>query len=179
MLKTILSVSGRPGLFKLISNTRNFIVVESLTEQRRMPVHTHEKVVSLADIAIYTNTEEKPLSEVLQLIKEKESGNKASISLKATPEELRTYLETILPDFDKERVYPSDIKKLISWYNILTEANINFTEQDNEQTESEAITPKTTSTETPKTKTPRTVKESSAKASSSAKTSTRTTRKKV
>ncbi len=124
MLKDILSISGKSGLFKLVSQGKNMLIVESLIDKKRQPAYSHEKVVSLADVAIFTETEEKPLAEVLTLIKEKEASKKVSIDLKAGNEVLRNYFAEILPDFDRERVYPSDIKKLISWYNLLVECKL-------------------------------------------------------
>lgn len=121
MLKTILSISGKPGLYKLISQAKNMLIVESISpEKRRMPAYGNEKITSLADIAMYTDDSEKPLKEVLASIKEKEKGAIASIDpKKASADELRSYFAEILPDYDRERVYTADIKKLISWYNIL------------------------------------------------------------
>lgn len=124
MLKTILSISGRPGLFRLVSHGKNMLIVESLADKKKVPAYAKDKVISLGDIAIYTNGGEVPLHDVLESVKKKENAAKASISTSAKPEELRAYMAEVLPDFDRERVYPSDIKKLISWYNILIEAGI-------------------------------------------------------
>lgn len=124
MLKTILSISGKPGLFKLVSHGKNMLIVESLADKKRVPAYAKDKVISLGDIAIYTDDAEVPLHEVLTRVKTKENGQKASISPSAKPDELRAYFAEILPDFDRERVYPSDIKKLISWYNLLIGAGI-------------------------------------------------------
>ena len=135
MLKEILSVSGKPGLFKLISQGKNMFVAESLIDHKRIPVYMRDKVVSLGDISIYTETEEMPLRKILQQIKEKENGqaidfNPASI----TPEELKSWFTTILPDFDKQRVYPSDIKKIMSWYNLLVKENLtDFIENEEDE----------------------------------------------
>lgn len=98
------------------------LIVESLADKKRIPAYAKDKVISLGDIAIYTNESEVPLHEVLTSIKEKEQGQKASIPTSAKPDELRAYFAEILPDFDRDRVYPSDIKKLIGWYNILISA---------------------------------------------------------
>ena len=121
MLKTILSISGKPGLYKLISQGKNMLIVESISaEKKRFPAYVNEKIISLADIAMYTNDAEVPLRDVLESIKEKENAAVASIDpKKATAEELRSYLAEVLPDFDRDRVYVNDIKKLILWYNIL------------------------------------------------------------
>ncbi|GAB6012705.1 DUF5606 family protein [Viscerimonas tarda] len=126
MLKTILSVTGKPGLFKLISSGKNMVVVESLTENKRIPIYARDKVVSLGDIAMYTAEGEVPLQEVLISIKQKENGNIASIQPSASPEDLKKYLSEILPTYDKERIYSSDIKKLVSWYNLLITTKIDF-----------------------------------------------------
>lgn len=133
MLKTILSISGKPGLYKLISQGKNMLIVETISsDKKRFPVHGNEKVISLADIAMYTNDAEVPLKDVLTSVKEKENGAVASIDpKKASGDELRTYFAEILPDFDRDRVYVTDIKKLISWYNILaTNGLTDFAEQE-------------------------------------------------
>lgn len=136
MLKTILSVSGKPGLYKLISSGKNMVIVESLMDKKKMPVHARDKVVSLGDISIYTETEDIPLKDILTTMKQKENGAKASVSTSAKPEEHKKYFAEVLPEFDRERVYPTDIKKIIGWYNLLIEANIDFekdlTEEDKE-----------------------------------------------
>lgn len=121
MLKTILSISGKPGLYKLISQGKNMLIVESISaDKKRIPAYGNEKVISLADIAMYTNDSEVPLKEVLASVLKKENGELASIDAKkSTADQLRAYFAEILPDFDRDRVYVTDIKKLISWYNIL------------------------------------------------------------
>ena len=122
MLKRILSISGKPGLFELVSQGKNMLIVESLKEKKRLPAYTHEKILSLGDIAMYTEDGEVPLIEVFNTMKKKESGKPAQIDIKkADSKELAAYLAEVLPNFDRERVYSSDIKKLISWYNILVE----------------------------------------------------------
>lgn len=137
MLKTILSISGKPGLYKLISQGKNMLIVESITpEKKRFPAHSTEKVISLADIAMYTNDAEVPLRDVLTSVKEKENGALASLDVKkATQDELRTYFAEILPDFDRDRVYVTDIKKLISWYNILVSNGITEFKEEAKQEE--------------------------------------------
>ena len=135
MLKTILSISGKPGLFKLISQAKNMLIVESLQTGKRQPAYAHEKIISLGDIAIFTDEEDVPLSEVLNAIKEKENGAKVTLDIKKDDNEtLRAYLAEVLPNFDRERVYPTDIKKLISWYNLLVETgNTDFVEEEKPQ----------------------------------------------
>lgn len=131
MLKTILSISGKPGLYKLVSQAKNMLIVESLQTGKRLPAYAHEKIISLGDIAIFTDEDDVPLGEVLESIKKKENGGKVSLDTKkADAEALRAYLADVLPNFDRERVYVTDIKKLISWYNLLVETgNTDFVEE--------------------------------------------------
>lgn len=133
MLKTILSISGKPGLFKLVSHGKNMLIVESLADKKRVPAYAKDKVISLGDIAIYTNEAEVPLHEVLTNVKNKENGQQASVSTSAKPDELRAYFAEILPNFDRERVYPSDIKKLISCITSLIGAGSQSSPQKNRQ----------------------------------------------
>lgn len=121
MLQTILSISGKPGLYKLVSRAKNSLIVEALDEtHRRMPAFATDKITSLADIAMYTDTEDIPLHKVLTSLKEIENGQAASLDYrKASGDELREYFAKALPNFDRERVHNSDIKKLLQWYNIL------------------------------------------------------------
>ena len=120
MLKTILSISGKPGLYKLVSQGKNMLIVESLIDKKRFPAYGNEKIISLGDIAMYTDMDDVPLSTVLASMKKKEEGKAVAIDVKkASAEELRAYLAEVLPNFDRERVYVTDIKKLIAWYNLL------------------------------------------------------------
>lgn len=140
MLKTILSISGKPGLFKLVSQGKNMLIVESLVDNKRVPAYAKDKVISLGDIAIYTEETEVPLHEVLTAVKEKENGGKVSLNLNCKVDELRNYFAEVLPTFDRDRVYPSDIKKLLSWYNILIGAGITeFTTEEGKNEETESI----------------------------------------
>lgn len=122
MLKEIVSISGKPGLFKIITQAKNMIIVESLVDGKRFPAYSRDKVVTLSDIAIYTDSGEIILAEVLEKIKEKEQGNKISDEYKTNNDTLRDYMLMILPDFDQDRVYPNDIKKIINWYNLLVDS---------------------------------------------------------
>ncbi len=124
MLKEILSIGGKQGLFKLVTQGKNKLIVESLITGKRMPTSTRDKVVSLADISVFTQTGEVSLGQVLDNILKKENGEPVSVDTKADSETLRAYMFDILPDFDRERVYPSDIRKMISWYNLLTSKGI-------------------------------------------------------
>lgn len=135
MLKGILSISGQPGLYKLVAEAKNNIVVESLDTNKRMPVYSTSKVSALEDIAIFTTKEDLPLKEVFKAISDKENGG-AAISPKSPDKDLKDYFRAVVPDFDKDRVYVSDIKKVLNWYNILQEKNlIDFTEETNTGTE--------------------------------------------
>ena len=120
MLKKILSISGKPGLYELISQAKNMIIVESLVDGKRMPAYSHEKVISLGDIAIFTNEGEVPLREVFDKMKTKTNGEKA-IDAKSSDAELQAFFAEVLPDYDQERVHKSDIKKVFLWFNLLVE----------------------------------------------------------
>lgn len=120
MLKEILSISGKPGLQKLISNSSNAIIVESLIDGKRFPAYSNSKIIALEDISIYTEAEDMPLKEVFKRISAKENG-KSALSHKEPTEKILAYFEEIVPEYDKERVYVSDMKKIIQWYNLLTE----------------------------------------------------------
>lgn len=132
MLKGILAISGQPGLFKLVAEAKNRIIVESLLTGKRMPANPSAKISSLEDIAVYTQSSEISLKDVLKKIHGHESGN-AAISAKSSDNELKKYFEIIVPEFDKDRVYLSDIKKIILWYNILHEHQLlDFSEPEEE-----------------------------------------------
>lgn len=135
MLKDILSITGKPGLFKLISKGKNMFIAESLIDQKRIPVYSRDKVVSLGDITMYSNEEDVRLAQILQSIKQKENGETIPFSPSITNEELRTYFSQVFPDFDRDRVYPSDIKKVMKWYNILVESGLTEFEELEEKEE--------------------------------------------
>ena len=138
MLKEILSLTGKPGLFKLVSQAKNMLIVESLIDGKRIPAYSKDKVVSLGDIAIFTDSAEVPLGEVFEKIKAKENAAIASIDPKSDNDALRKYMSEILPDYDREKVYPSDIRKLLNWYNTLINSKItDFTKI--EKTENEEV----------------------------------------
>lgn len=123
-LDKILSIGGKPGLYKLVTQTRSGFVGESLLDGKRVTVGLRSNVSVLSEIAIYTLEEEVPLREVFQKIKEKEDGKKTTINHKADKIELEEYFFEILPNYDEDRVYASDIKKIIQWYNILIDNKI-------------------------------------------------------
>ncbi len=132
-MKGILAISGQQGLFKHIAESRNNIIVESIENGKRMPVYSTSKVSALEDIAIYTSSADVPLKDVFKAISEKENGGQA-INHKSSANELKAYFKEILPDYDKERVYVSDIKKVILWYNILQEKEmLDFSEEEEEE----------------------------------------------
>ena len=135
MIKKILSIAGKPGLYKLVNRGRNMLIVESLTTGKRMPAYTHDKVIALGDIAIYTTGDDKPLGEVLQLVKDKTAGTPVDIKGFASEADMRAFFAEVLPEFDNDRVYNTDIRKLLQWYNQLLEAGItDFVEKDSEST---------------------------------------------
>ena len=140
MLKKILSVSGKPRLFKLISTGKNINVVESLSDGKKIPVYMSEKMVALSDVSIYTEENDIPLNEVLKKIKEKENGNRVTLTSKSSNKEFFDYFAEILPNYDREKVYVSDIKKLINWYNTLIDNNINLNTEDEFGTENQKDT---------------------------------------
>ena len=119
MLKQILSIAGRPGLYKLVNQGKNMLIVESLMTGKRTPAYARDKVISLGDISIYTVDEDVPLANVLQSIKDKNEGKKVDMG---SIGDIREYFATVLPEFDDERVHTSDIKKVFAWYNQLDKA---------------------------------------------------------
>ena len=171
MLKKILSVSGKPGLYKLVSQGKSMLIVETLTDGRRLPVYAREKIISLGDIAIYTDGDEVPLYEVLNSVKAKEEGKAVSSidAARATPDELRAYMAEVLPNFDRDRVYPTDIKRLLSWYNLLISAGITDFDPQESAEEEDVEVPEATTKETHATPPP-VVKNTAPKASAAAKT---------
>ena len=119
-LEKVLSISGKPGLYELTAQTRGGFVAKSITEGNKISVNVRHNVSLLSEIAVYTYTEEVPLGTIFQKMYEKEDG-KAAIDHKASKKELENYFAEVLPDYDVERVYQSDIKKIIQWYNLLVE----------------------------------------------------------
>jgi hypothetical protein len=128
-LTEILSIAGKPGLYKMISHTKTGMLVVSMDGQKRFPVFAHEKISSLEEISIFTETDDVPLKEVFKKIDELMEGELA-LSHKSSADELKDFFDDAVPDYDKERVYVSDIKKVIQWYNILHEYKmLDFTEE--------------------------------------------------
>ena len=117
-LEKILSIAGKPGLYQIVTQTRSGVLAQSLVDGKKITVSARENISLLSEIAIYTLTEEVPLADVFQNIAKKENGSQA-MSHKAPKDELEAYFFEVLPEYDVDRVYPSDIKKVIQWYNLL------------------------------------------------------------
>ncbi|MEE1260380.1 MAG: DUF5606 domain-containing protein [Paludibacteraceae bacterium] len=124
MLRRILSIAGRPGLFKLASQGKNMLIVEELASGKKTPAYATEKIISLNDIAIYTDEGEVSLASVFDSIKKKENGAATSVKPSNDADQMRAYFGEVLPNFDRSRVHVSDIKKIMVWYNLLVGANL-------------------------------------------------------
>ena len=136
MKETILAISGKPGLYRLVARGNGNLIVESIDEQkRRITAGSRDRVTSLRDVSMYTMDDDKPLMEVFESIKEKYNGQPVDIhTSKADKAQLYAFLDEVLPDNDADRIYPGDIKKLIQWYNILVQAGYtDFLETDEEE----------------------------------------------
>lgn len=137
MIKGIISITGKPGLYKLVSRGKNSLIVESLQTGKRMPTYPHEKVISLADITMYSDNGDVPLPDVFQKIYDITEGKPVDVKAFAGENDMRDFFTKVLPDFDRERVHNSDLQKLFSWYNQLIAAGV--TEfKDNEIAEDQA-----------------------------------------
>lgn len=136
-LDKILSIGGKPGLYRLLTQTRSGFVAESLLDGKKITVGIQSNVSVLSEIAIYTLEEEVPLREVFLKIQTKEKGKKTSVGHKEEKIKLEEYFFEVLPDYDEDRVYASDIKKVIQWYNILQENKITDFSEDDEKGQEE------------------------------------------
>jgi len=131
--KKIIVVSGKSGLFEVLGQSKTAFIVKSLVDGKKMPVYTSNRTTTLEDIVVFTETGEVKLTDILQKIY-KHTDGKEAISYKSAENELVTYFESIVPDYDKNKVYTSDIKKIIFWYNLLHENNLlDFTEEKVEE----------------------------------------------
>lgn len=141
MKQTILAISGKPGLYKLVSRAKNSLVVEALDDtHKRMPAFGTDRITSLADIAMFTDDEDVPLMKVLASLRDLEKGKPSSLNIKkASSDELKDYFTKVLPAWDRDRVHSSDIKKLIQWYNILINNGITDFEDEMAPTEGDNI----------------------------------------
>ena len=138
MLKNVLSISGRPVIFLLVTGAIILIMVVGVATGTRTPAYAHDKVISLADVSIYTVEGDTPLAGVLESVKEKTGAQPVDVKALGSDEKVREYFATILPDFDADRVYTTDIKKLFAWYNLLLEAGItDFADKEEEASETE------------------------------------------
>jgi hypothetical protein len=137
VLKDIMAISGQPGLFKFIAQGKNAIIVEHLETKRRGSAFNTARVSSLDEISVFTEKEDMPLSKVFDLIYEKENGG-AAIDYKSDPEKLKLYLGEVVPDYNREKVYNSDIRKILQWYNILQRLNLLVKEEPEKKEEPEA-----------------------------------------
>lgn len=145
-LSGIISISGKPGLFKVVAQSKNNIIVESLIDNKRIPAYSTDRISALEDISIYTYEEDVPLKEVYTSLATKENCGEGP-SHKESLNKLSAYLEEILPDYDQDRVYPSDIKKLFQWYNILQKAGLIKLEEEKKEEEAKKEAPKKKATE--------------------------------
>ena len=135
-LNGLLAISGHAGLFKTVKQARNSIIVESLTGGKRMPAYATSRISALEDIAVYTNAEDVPLAEILKNMYKHLDGKQA-VSPKSSGNELKEFFALVLPDYDQERVYVSDIKRIISWYNLLQKLGLVDLEDAPEQNKDE------------------------------------------
>ena len=140
MKETILAISGKPGLYRLVARGNGNLIVESIDEQkRRITAGSRARVTSLRDVSMYTMDDDKPLMEVFESIKEKYNGQPVDIhTSKADKAQLYAFLDEVLPDNDADRIYPGDVKKLIQWYNILVQAGYTDFLEANEEEEATA-----------------------------------------
>jgi len=136
-LNEILAITGKPGLYKLVSRGNNMLIVESLVDGKRMPTYARDKIVALSDVSMYTDSDDIALSEVLTSAGKKEGLKSVAMDpKKAENKQLQAWFDEVLPNWDRDRVYPSDIRKLIQWYNILINAGITDFSVETEESES-------------------------------------------
>ncbi len=134
-MKDIMAISGKPGLYKFVAQGRNAIIVENIETGKRTSAFTSERINSLEEISVFTKDKDIPLKDVFKVIYDKEEG-KESISPKSSADELKNYFDEIVPDHDPDRVYVSDIKKIIAWYNLLQKNNmLSFEEEKDSEKE--------------------------------------------
>lgn len=135
MLKRILAITGKPGLYEIVSQGNKMLLLEDLQTKKRIPVYSRDKIVSLGDIAIYTEEEDAPLGEILDKLFSGMNGEHIDVKKLIAEKSLRKSFEEIIPEHDRERVYESDIKKLYNWYNILIDAGFKKFTEDKDNTE--------------------------------------------
>ncbi len=143
-LSKILSISGKPGLYKLVGEAKNNIIVESLIDGKRVPAFSHERISTLQEISIYDENEDVPLKDVFKKIYEMQDGKTVLNPKKASSNEIKALFEKVLPDYDRDAVYVSDMKKVFTWYNFLLEKDmLEFPEEEEEAAEAEKTENKT------------------------------------
>lgn len=140
MIKTVLAIAGKPGLYKLLSRGKGTLICETLDgTHKRVPAFATDRVTALADIAMYSDSDDVPLTTILASVRDKEGGKTCSLNWrKASGQELQGYFAEVLPNFDRDRVHNSDIKKLLQWYDILVNAGITDFEEPAEESAEEA-----------------------------------------
>jgi len=136
-IKDILTISGQPGLYKLISQGKNAVIVENLETGKRMPSHASNRISALEDISVFTDSEELALKELFKRLFVKEDGKQSPNPKKMTGDALKKYFAELVPDYDRDRVYVSDIKKAIQWYNLLVSKEMLDLEDDEDLKEGE------------------------------------------
>jgi hypothetical protein len=140
-LTKILAISGKPGLFRMVGDAKDKLIVESLLDGKRSPAFTSEKISTLQEISIYTETGDMPLEDLLKSIYEKQDGQPVPNPKKASSSELKALFEEVLPDYDRDAVYVSDMKKVFSWYNLLLEKQLlEFSGEEEEEAKGDAQT---------------------------------------
>jgi hypothetical protein len=157
-LTGIISISGQPGLYKIVAQSKNGIIVESLSDKKRLNVYASTKVSTLSDISMFTTGDDKPIEEIVTAIHKKEKGGPA-IDAKSDDKEIEKYFASVLPEYDKERVYVSNMRKLINWYNALHSSGNLKEKEENKENEGEEKIKAIKSEDKPKIK--KTVKDSS------------------
>jgi hypothetical protein len=148
-LKEIMAIAGKPGLYKMVAQAKNGLIVESVIDQKRLQAFSHDKISSLEEISIFTESGDKPLREILAGFHEKLEG-KAAPDFKNENEKLKTFFAEMLPDYDKERVYVSHMQKIVSWYNLLLEHNLLDFSQPAEEPAADETATDNPATEEPK-----------------------------
>jgi len=144
----ILSISGKPGLHKMVGESKNGLIVESLTDGKKFPAFSHERISSLKEISIYTETGDISLKDVLKKMKEIQNGKPVDNPKKASSSDLKVLFEQFVPDYDKDAVYVSDIKKVFTWYNLLLDKDmLDFTDDDDEKGETDDKNPEEKATD--------------------------------
>lgn len=136
-LSKILSIAGKPGLYEMISNTKNGVLVESLLDGKRIPAFSHERISSLEEISVFTETDDVPLKQIFQSMYNIMNQQKA-LSHKSSAKELTAFFVSVLPDYDSDRVYVSDIKKMVQWYNLLQSKGLIDLSEDPETTDTDS-----------------------------------------